>query len=43
MLDSTAAARMVVLERYHILDTDRDAVFDGIAEIAAALLAATLV
>ena len=29
---------MAALKRYHILDTDRDAVFDGIAELASALL-----
>ena len=38
----TGAARMAALKRYHILDTDRDAVFDGIAEIAAALLDAPI-
>ena len=41
-LDATVAARMVALKRYDILDTDRDAVFDGIAEIAAALLDAPI-
>jgi PAS domain S-box-containing protein len=42
VVDTTAAARMVALRRYAILDTDRDAVFDGIAEIAAALLDAPI-
>ena len=37
-----AAARMAVLKRYNILDTERDAVFDGIAELATALLAAPI-
>ena len=40
--DPTAAARMAALRRFHILDTDRDAVFDSIAEIAAALLDAPI-
>ena len=38
----TGAARMAALKRYHILDTDRDPVFDGITEIAAALLDAPI-
>jgi PAS domain S-box-containing protein len=40
--DATATARMAALKRYNILDTDRDAVFDGIAEIAATLLDAPI-
>ena len=38
MIDPAVAARMAALERFHILDTERDAVFDGIAELAAVLL-----
>lgn len=34
---SGAAARMEVLERFGILDTERDEIFDGIADLAAAL------
>ena len=41
-IDPTADARMAVLRRFHILDTDRDAVFDGIAELASALLDAPI-
>ncbi len=40
--DPAVIARMAALKRYDILDTDRDAVFDGIAEIAAALLDAPI-
>ena len=42
VVDTTAAARMAALKRYNILDTERDSVFDGIAEIAAALLDAPI-
>ena len=42
VVDTSAAARMAALKRYNILDTKRDAVFDGIAEIAAALLGAPI-
>ena len=41
-VDPTAAARMAALRRYNILDTERDAVFDGIAELAAAVLDAPI-
>ena len=41
-IDPTAGARMAALKRYNILDTERDAVFDGIAELAAALLDAPI-
>lgn len=34
---SGTAARMKVLERFGILDTERDVIFDGIADLAAAL------
>ena len=40
--DTRAAARMAALKRYNILDTERDAVFDGIAELAATLLDAPI-
>jgi PAS domain S-box-containing protein len=40
--DATAAARTAALQRYDILDTERDIVFDGIAELAAALLDAPI-
>ena len=40
--DQGAAKRMAALKRYNILDTERDAVFDGIAELAAALLDAPI-
>ncbi len=39
---SGAAARMEVLERFGILDTDRDVIFDGIADLAAALFDAPI-
>ena len=41
-IDPTRAARMAMLKRFHILDTDRDMVFDGLAELAAALFDAPI-
>ena len=43
VFDPNAAARLEALKRYDILDTDRDAIFDGIAELAAALFDAPVV
>ena len=43
VFDPNAAARVEALKRFNILDTDRDAVFDGIAELAAALFDAPVV
>ena len=40
--DQGAAKRMAALKRYNILDTERDAVFDGIAELAAAFFDAPI-
>ncbi len=42
IMDASARARMAALTRYGILDTDRDAIFDGIAELASALLDAPI-